>query len=68
MKWFQNRLGTVPMDAGATATDFDEVFAFKSLPLWWRAVGPKNQAEPMLTRFRVPGRRFNQYTGAPARD
>lgn len=68
MKWFQNRLGTQPMDAGVAATDFDEVFAFKSLPLWWRAVGPANQAEPMLTRFRSASTRINQYSGAPARE
>ncbi|HEX4693993.1 hypothetical protein [Sphingomonas sp.] len=68
MKWFQNRLGTQAMDAGATATDFDEVFAFKSLPLWWSAVGPKNQPMPMLTRIQFTGRRTNQYSGAPARE
>ncbi len=62
MKWFQNRLGTQAMDKGSFGTDFDEVFSFKSLPLWWQAVGPAKQALPMLLRH---GQRFNQYTGAP---
>ena len=41
MKWFKDRLGTEPMDKGAVAMDFDEVFCFKSLPMWWKAVGPR---------------------------
>ena len=66
MKWFQNRLGTQPMDAGSIAMDFDEVFSFKSLPMWWYAMNSKNA--PML--FESPGHsmRFNQYTGAPIPD
>ena len=65
MNWFQNRLGTQPMNAGSVAADFDEVLSFKSLPLWWAAVGPANQPMPMLLRNPTSGRRFNQYTGAP---
>ncbi|HEX7339725.1 MAG TPA: hypothetical protein VF271_07290 [Rhodanobacteraceae bacterium] len=65
MKWFQNRLGTEPMDAGSFATDFDEVFSFKALNLWWQAVGPKGQPLPMLIRPSTNTSRFNQYTGAP---
>lgn len=51
------------------ATDFDEVFAFKSLKLWWLAVGPKDQALPLLGVQNTPGLgvRFNQYSGAPLR-
>lgn len=64
MKWFQNRPGTVAMDPGNFATDFDEVFAFKSLKLWWASVGPKTQPLPLLTRPPA-GRAFNLYTGAP---
>lgn len=69
MKWFQNRRGDVAMDAGSFGTDFDEVFSFKSLKLWWLAVGPKNQAMPQLKVQQVPGVsvRFNQYSGAPLR-
>src|SRR5262249_29753496 len=65
MKWFQNRLGTQPMDPGSFATDFDEVFSFKSLNLWWAAVGPANQPLPMLTRNPSLSPTFNQYNGAP---
>jgi hypothetical protein len=65
MKWFQNRPGTEAMDAGSFATDFDEVFSFKSLKLWWAAVGPADQKLPMLMRSPAQGPRFNQYTGAP---
>ena len=51
------------MDAGSVATDFDLVFSFKSLPLWWAAVGPKTLAQPFGTEGRT--KRFNEYTGAP---
>jgi hypothetical protein len=65
MKWFQNRYGNVPMDDGSFATDFDEVFSFKSLPLWWKAVGATAEAEAMGVSEAAPAQRFNQYTGAP---
>jgi len=55
MTWFKNRPGTVAMDPGSFATDFDEVFAFKSLKLWWLAVGSKDQALPMLRVQNTPG-------------
>lgn len=67
MKWFSNRLGTVPMDAGSIATDFDEVFSFKALKLWWAATGPTGQPAPQLLRLPGHTRKFNQYTGAPLR-
>lgn len=63
MKWFQNRLGDVPMDQGSFATDFDEVFSFKSLPLWWAATNPKGGATAVQES--EPAQRVNQYTGAP---
>jgi hypothetical protein len=70
MKWFQNRPGDQPMDAGSFATDFDEVFSFKSLPIWYCATQPS--AQPAANMFMVGaplGRmRFNQYTGAPLRE
>lgn len=37
MKWFQNRQGDVPMDAGSVAADFDMVLTHKSLPAWYTA-------------------------------
>jgi len=65
LKWFKNRPGTQPFDAGSIATDFDEVFSFKALKLWWAATGPKNQQMPMLLRAPGISRNFNQYNGAP---
>lgn len=64
MKWYKNRLGTQPMDAGSVAMDFDEVFSFKSLPLWWKAVGPRAALKLTTSPASTP-QRFNQYTGAP---
>ena len=73
MRWFQDRAGTAPQDQGSVALDYDEVFAFKALPLWWKATGPADQPPPFL--FVRGGRnpaigeeRFNQYTGAPLRN
>ncbi|UHC14821.1 hypothetical protein LRS73_20075 [Methylobacterium currus] len=65
MKWFQNRLGTVPMDAGSIATDFDEVFSFKSLPLWYAATATNQQNAPVMLMRPSMATPFNQYTGAP---
>ncbi len=65
MKWFQNRPGDVAMDPGSFATDFDEVFSFKSLPMWCKAT--QAQCKSMTLMQRSPGhaRRFNKYNGAP---
>jgi hypothetical protein len=41
LRWFQNRKGNVPMDAGSIAADFDMVLTFKSLPLWYSATSHK---------------------------
>jgi hypothetical protein len=65
MKWFQDRPGTEPMDPGSVATDFDEVLSFKSLGLWWLAVGPSKQPAPVLLRNPLSVQRFNLYSGAP---
>jgi hypothetical protein len=65
MKWFQNRPGTESMDPGSVATDFDEVFSFKSFKLWWLAVGPSKQPAPLLLRSPFNAQRFNLYSGAP---
>ncbi|ARN80748.1 hypothetical protein B1812_06300 [Methylocystis bryophila] len=66
-RWFQDRLGTEPFDpdTGSIATDFDMVFAFKSLPMWWKAIGPADQ--PALFAIRPSGaaKRYNEYSGAP---
>ncbi len=70
-RWFQNRLGTEPFDPStdSIATDFDMVFAFKTLPMWWRATGPAEQPplfaiRPFHKRVAEP-KRFNEYSGAP---
>jgi hypothetical protein len=36
-RWFQDRPGTQPMDAGSIALDYDMMFAFKALPAWAKA-------------------------------
>lgn len=68
-RWFQSRPGTEPQDAGSVATDFDMVFAFKTLPMWWKATGPAGQPAPFATRQLRHGtadpKQFNEYTGAP---
>ncbi len=64
-RWFQDRNGTEPQDpnTGSNATDYDMVFAFKTLPAWWKAMGPANTATPLGL---LPLRNgFNQYSGAP---
>jgi len=64
-RWFQDRNGTEPQDpnTGSVATDYDMVFAFKTLPAWWAATGPT----PAMVPFGLLPLRngFNQYTGAP---
>ncbi len=71
MRWFQSRPGTAPQDpkSGSIATDYDMVFAFKTLPMWWKATGPVNLEMPFTTRSIQRGspapKRFNEYTGAP---
>ncbi len=65
MKWFQDRLGTQPMDAGSIATDFDEVFSFKSLALWWAAVSPPTSPTQQFMTLLPHETRFNEYNGAP---
>ena len=70
MKWFQDRPGNVAMDPGSFATDYDEVFSFKSLPLWCKATQPQCKTMNLMLVNPAHGRNFNQYTGAPlpARD
>lgn len=70
MKWFQDRPGNVAMDEGSFATDYDEVFSFKSLPLWCKATQPQCKSMKLMLVNPANAMRFNQYTGAPlpARD
>jgi hypothetical protein len=41
MRWFQNRAGNVPMDAGSVAGDFDLALTFRVLPAWLEATTGK---------------------------
>lgn len=38
LRWFQDRYGNVPMNAGSVAGDFDMVLTFKTLPAWYSAM------------------------------
>ncbi len=73
-RWFQDRPGTEPQDAGtgSVAADYDMVFAFKTLPMWWKATGPANLPMPFTERLVHLGsltpKRFNDYSGAPLND
>jgi len=69
-RWFQDRPGTEPQDpeTGSVATDYDMVFAFKTLPMWWKAVGPKDAPMPFALRMlrhggEIPAQ-YNEYNGA----
>lgn len=68
MKWFQNRPGTEPMDAGSVALDFDEVFSFKSIPLWLAATSGTTQVNAKQLQAPASTIRYNEYTGAPLKD
>lgn len=55
MKWFQNRVGTEPMDPGQDriGLDYDMVTAFKAIPMWQAAVqarNAENAGKPSLKR------------------
>jgi hypothetical protein len=71
LRWFQDRAGTEAQDpdTASVATDYDMVFAFKTLPMWWKAVGAKDAAMPFAMRSLRHGTeapaQFNEYNGAP---
>jgi hypothetical protein len=52
MKWFQNRKGNEPMDAGNIAADFDMVLTFKTLPAWHKATNPEAKVDTLLLDLR----------------
>lgn len=41
LRWFQNRAGDVPMDAGSIAGDYDLALTFRVLPAWHEAMTGK---------------------------
>jgi hypothetical protein len=71
LRWFADRGGTEPQDpeSGSVAADYDMVFTFKSLPMWWKANGPKDAAMPFALRTLRHGSeapiQYNEYNGAP---
>jgi hypothetical protein len=70
-RWFEDRPGTEAQDAdtGSVAADYDMVFTFKTLPMWWKATGAKDAAMPFALRTLRHGTeapaQFNEYNGAP---
>lgn len=65
LKWFKNRLGTEPMDAGSVAADFDMVLTFKSLPAWYAATTGKPHN---LLELDLNGKKRNvEYSGQPVK-
>jgi len=71
LRWFADRPGTEPQDlnTGSVAADYDMVFTFKTLPMWWKATGPKGAAMPFALRTlrhgAQPPIQYNEYNGAP---
>lgn len=64
LRWFQNRPGNVPMDAGSVAGDFDLALTFRVLPAWLEATTGKEHA---LTRIDATGKKrvLRDYAGRP---
>ena len=61
LRWFQDRKGNVPMNAGSVAADFDMVLTFKSLPIWYSAVSGKQH---QLTKVDRTGKQLEtMYNG-----
>ena len=74
--WFGRLDALVPITVGysaagpgSVAADYDMVFAFKTLPMWWKATGTPGQPMPFSMRMLRHGtaepKAFNEYTGAP---
>jgi len=64
LKWFQNRKGDEPMDAGSIAADFDMVLTFKSLPAWHNAT--QVNPNPGALQFDLRGKRVVPLAKSPA--
>jgi hypothetical protein len=57
LRWFQNRQGNVPMDAGSVAGDFDLALTFRVLPAWYQAMTGKAHALTAMDAGGKPKRR-----------
>jgi hypothetical protein len=65
MRWFQNRRGDVPMDAGSVAGDFDLALVFRVLPAWFEATSGKEHA---LRALDAGGRKVRRDYNGKARE
>ncbi len=59
LRWFQDRYGNVPMNAGSVAADFDMVLTFKSLPAWYSATTGKQHQLSTMDRTGKPRTKLN---------
>jgi hypothetical protein len=64
VRWFQNRKGDVPMDAGSVAGDYDLGLVFRVLPAWHEATSGKEHA---LRGVDAAGRKINRDYNGTAR-
>jgi hypothetical protein len=64
LRWFQNRPGNVPMDAGSVAGDFDLALVFRVLPAWLEATTGNAHA---LSAIDATGKKrvVRDYAGRP---
>lgn len=63
LRWFENRPGTVPMDAGSVAGDFDLALTFRVLPAWLEATTGQEHA---LRALDASGKKVRRdYAGKP---
>jgi hypothetical protein len=60
LRWFQDRMGNVPMDPGSVAGDFDMVLTFKTLPAWYKAT---TNTQHVLGTIDRSGKRIMNYNG-----
>jgi hypothetical protein len=63
LRWFENRPGTVAMDAGSVAGDFDLALTFRVLPAWLEATTGQEHA---LRALDASGKKVRRdYAGRP---
>jgi hypothetical protein len=65
VRWFQNRKGDVPMDAGSVAGDYDLGLVFRVLPAWYEATTGKEHA---LRARDASGKKVNREYNGKARE
>jgi hypothetical protein len=65
VRWFQNRRGDVPMDAGSVAGDYDLGLVFRVLPAWYEATSGREHA---LRSIDAAGRKLPRDYNGKARE